>query len=239
MAEDLRMELKKVEWELEEIDKALTVIYDEIEDNAAPKVLFESLYLIALTIGVAFGGWSILNPGSEIARAGAATCLSIALISTLSVGYMSRVDKETYKLHKRLDIIHARLDRLAKKVEDAATFLSFSDKDSPRLDETETTENYVYKLLQQDGFAEVFGLDWELVQKLIDRGIDMRAFRRACWPRGSILTLDSYGSKFVKRNIEGIIEQLTDEDLDAHDWESYMASEIRFEREIAENRRKA
>lgn len=118
MAEDLRMELKKVEWELEEIDKALTVIYDEIEDNAAPKVLFESLYLIALTIGIAFAGWSILNPGSEIARAGVATSLLIALISTLSVGYMSRVDKEIYKLYKRLDIIHARLDRLAKEVED-------------------------------------------------------------------------------------------------------------------------
>lgn len=161
----------------------------------------------------------------------------IETVTIISIGRRTEDDHFDYKEVARDSKVQIMPGEAS--LAEAATFLSFSDKDSPGLDETETTEEYVYKLLKKDGFAEVFGLDWELVQKLIDLGTDVRTFRRACWPRGSILTLDSYGSKFVKRKSEGIVEQLTDEDLDAHDWESYTASETRFEREIAENRRKA
>lgn len=160
----------------------------------------------------------------------------IETITIISIGRRTEDDHFDYKEVARDSKVQLMPGEAS--LAEVSTFLAFFDKEIPKLDETETPENYLYNLLRERWFAEVHGLDWELVKKLIDRGIDVRTFRRACWPRGSILTLDQWGSKYVRRRFEGSIAQLTDEDLDAHDWESFTASESRFEREIAESRRK-
>ena len=118
MKEDLRMELKKVEWELEEIDKSLKAIQDDMTNTKVPQAVFALFFIFALFLGLAFAWWSLLNPEGAVGRGPMAAVMTIAIITFFAVTYMDKVGREADKLQKRLDIIHARLDRLAKEVED-------------------------------------------------------------------------------------------------------------------------
>lgn len=118
MTEDLRMELKKVEWELEEIDKALTVIYDKIEAYKLPRAIFVILYWITFTLGLSLTWAVALKPEIGANTGMIAATLAVCAMAFCAAMCASQSERKLEEYHKRLDEIQKRLDWIAEEVED-------------------------------------------------------------------------------------------------------------------------
>ena len=56
----------------------------------------------------------------------------------------------------------------------------------------------------------------DAIQEFLNQGVHNRIVKRSIWPRGNVLVMDE--NDVFRRNTEGTMSELTNEDLAATDW---------------------